>query len=188
MLFLQLLWLENQSICSVSSQFGIEKCSDKHLSYRKIAHSIPKKPRRVTACGFQTGLSVLARTHSSDYFGTFLSTYGFRFMLGNSYDFQDENAETKFLNTDLEALINISPESTYSTSAIRRLPTHERNCLFSDEHQLNVMQKYTYTNCMAECRSTLIYNLCGCIPHSLPNNGCIEIHWNARKYYIDAFF
>lgn len=36
---------------------------------------------------------------------------------------------------------------------------------------MDVFQRYTYVNCMAECRSALINEFCGCVPYNLPSNG-----------------
>lgn len=44
----------------------------------KMLSSIPKQPRRVTACGFQTGLSLLLKPFNSEYFGTEIASNGFR--------------------------------------------------------------------------------------------------------------
>lgn len=40
--------------------------------------SIPKQSRRVTACGYQTGLSLLLKPFDTDYFGTEIASNGFR--------------------------------------------------------------------------------------------------------------
>lgn len=106
-----------------------------------------------------------------DYHSTALSTYGFRVMIHNSYDYADDNAETKLVQAAVEAFIAISPESTYSTADVYRLPVEQRQCLSMDEVRLPVMQKYSYVNCLAECRSNILYMRCGCIPYNLPNNG-----------------
>lgn len=71
----------------------------------------------------------------------------------------------------MEAFISLSPESTYSTPAVFRLPVDKRDCLFETEVKLGVFQRYSYINCLAECRSELVFNLCGCVPYQLPNNG-----------------
>lgn len=44
----------------------------------KLLASIPREPRRVTACGYQTGLSLLLRPSADDYVGTEIASSGFR--------------------------------------------------------------------------------------------------------------
>lgn len=87
----------------------------------------------------------------------------------------DDNAETKAVSAKMEAFISVSPESTYSTDDVRQLPIYDRNCYFENEIKLNVMQRYSYGNCLAECRSEIIFKLCGCVPYNLPNNGTYPI-------------
>lgn len=138
-------------------------------------HSIPQLPRKVTACGYQTGLTVLMKPFINDYHSTVLSSAGFRVFVHNSYDYADDNAETKYVSTLAEAFITITPESTYSTPAIARMSLADRYCYFDYERPLHVMQSYTYVNCMAECRSAVLLNECGCIPYNYPNNGSVPM-------------
>lgn len=141
----------------------------------KLVHNIPRLPRKVTACGYQTGLTVLAKPFVSDYHSTFLSSTGFRVFVHNSYDYPDDNAETKYVTSLSEAFITITPESTYSTPAIAAMPAAVRACFFGSERPLDVMQSYTYINCMTECRSNLLLKMCACIPYNFPNNGSMPM-------------
>ncbi|XP_054744361.1 pickpocket protein 11-like [Anastrepha obliqua] len=138
---------------------------------RKIAYQIPKRPYRVTGCGYATGLSVVLNPMASDYFGTYLSSYGFRLLIHDAYNFPDENSDSKVVSSGHETFVRINPESTYATNDIRKIDVKMRGCLFSDERELSWMQRYSFVNCMSECRTTILYNRCGCIPLDLPNNG-----------------
>lgn len=73
------------------------------------------------------------------------------------------------------AYVTVYPETTYSTSAVRQLAPDVRYCYFHDEHRLNHLQRYSYVNCLAECRTEIAYRLCGCVPYFLPNNGSYRI-------------
>ena len=148
----------------------------KNLVYfRKIAYQVPKSPYRVTGCGYPTGLSVLLNPLPNDYYATYFTSYGFRLLLHDSYNIPDENAETKVVTSTRESFVRISPESTYATPDVKRMDVKLRNCVFANERMLNLMQKYSYINCMAECRIQLLYNKCSCIPANLPNNGSYPI-------------
>lgn len=72
-------------------------------------HSIPKSPRRVTACGFQTGLSVIMSPESDDYHTTVIGSYGFRVLIHDSYDYPDHNAEIKIITSRMESFLSVSP-------------------------------------------------------------------------------
>lgn len=138
---------------------------------RKISQSRSPKPLRVTACGAQTGIAVLLNPLIHDYHTTFFSSYGFRVFIHDAYDFVDDNAETKALSLKVIALLSVTPESTYSTDDVRGLPIDVRHCLMANEKKLHVMQSYSFVNCMAECRSDIVFRLCGCVPYHMLNNG-----------------
>lgn len=91
------------------------------------------------------------------------------------YDFPDDNAETKAVSNKMLSFVMVYPETTYSTPEVRRLSPEVRYCYFHDEHQLNYVQRYSYANCLAECRAELAYRLCGCVPYFMPNNGSYRV-------------
>lgn len=96
-------------------------------------------------------------------------------MVHDPYDFPDDNAETKAISNKMIAFVMVYPESTYSTPEVRNLAPEVRNCYFHDEHKLGYMQRYSYVNCLAECRTEIAYRLCGCVPYFLPNNGSYRV-------------
>lgn len=96
-------------------------------------------------------------------------------MIHDPYDFPDDNTETKSISTKTLSFLTVYPETTYSTNDVRNLLPDIRYCYYSDEHKLNYMQRYSYLNCLAECRTEIIYRLCKCVPYNLPNNGSYRI-------------
>lgn len=95
----------------------------------KVLSSIPKEPRRVTSCGFQTGLTLLLRPTTEDYLGTQIASGGFKvvwefskhyfisshfsfvkqILIHDAYNFPDQNAVTKLLPEKTEAFLSIGP-------------------------------------------------------------------------------
>lgn len=112
-------------------------------------------------------------------------------MIHNSYNYADSNAVVKLIQSKTEAFTSISPgnqifilfndfsiqtivfdsESTYSTKDVFELPPSVRNCLQYNERQMDTFLRYSYVNCMSECRSAIANEYCGCVPFTLPNNG-----------------
>lgn len=78
------------------------------------------------------------------------------------------------VTSNLEAFISIAPEATYSTDSVKNLKVEDRKCYFDDEFKLGYLNKYTFFNCMAECRSKIVYDNCGCVPYTFPNNGKLK--------------
>jgi len=77
------LWRCDSLFQQINSTEGL-CCSFNNYAYRsttydsKVLSSVPKQPRRVTACGYQTGLTLLLKPMSEDYFGTEVAASGFR--------------------------------------------------------------------------------------------------------------
>lgn len=77
------LWRCDSLFQPINSSEGV-CCSFNNYAFptsnydQKIMSSIPKEPRRVTACGYQTGLSLLLKPNPDDYVGTEIASSGFR--------------------------------------------------------------------------------------------------------------
>ncbi|ALC39113.1 ppk16, partial [Drosophila busckii] len=146
--------------------------ADVHSNFpRKIAYQVPKRPYRVTGCGYPTGLSVLLDPMVSDYYSTFFSGFGFRLFIHDAYNFPDENSETKVVTATRESYVRINPESTYATNDIRRMSLKLRYCLFGGERQLPGHRRYSFINCMYQCRMNMTLQRCGCLPLNIAVNG-----------------
>ncbi|XP_046470375.2 sodium channel protein Nach [Neodiprion pinetum] len=124
-------------------------------------------PKRVTACGYQTGLTVLLNMAPLDYHAALLGGYGLKVILHDPYDYPDRNAKNKLIRIDKEVFLSVTPEVTYSTDDVRSLPVSKRSCIFSDEGQdlTALMGNYSYNNCLAVCRMQTIFEKCECIPY-----------------------
>lgn len=51
---------------------------------------------------------------------------------------------------------------------------------------MDVFKQYSFVNCVAECRAAMTFEICGCVPYTLPNNGT---GWKVKhlKISIDYF-
>lgn len=96
-------------------------------------------------------------------------------MMHDPYDFPDDNAETKSISMKMMAYIMAFPETTYSTPEVRHLSPLTRQCYFYDERTLSYFQRYSYINCLAECRAEIANRACGCVPYFYPNNGTYPV-------------
>ncbi|XP_040167541.1 sodium channel protein Nach-like [Anopheles arabiensis] len=179
-----------EGLCCSFNYYGLLK--DNYP--KKITVSVPKDPRRVMASGYQTGLSVLLQPHAEDYHSTDVASYGFKVMIHSSYDYPDNDAEIKLVLAGTESFITLRPTATYATDDALDVAPSVRNCYSRQERVLGVMQRYSYVNCMVECRAANIYAKCGCVPYHLPNNGSMrncemkdmECVVRARDRYVTA--
>ncbi|XP_052864392.1 sodium channel protein Nach-like [Anopheles cruzii] len=178
--------------CCSFNYYGPRKDTD---YARKTTVSVPKKPRRVMASGFQTGLTVLLQPSVDEYFATDVGTYGFKLMMHSANDFPDLDAEIKMVLAGTESFVTINPSATYATDDAMKLKPSLRNCYGRHEQRLGgMMNRSSYVNCMVECRSAMIYARCGCLPYNLLNNGSrkncevrdTECVVRARELYLHA--
>lgn len=75
------------------------------------------------------------------------------------------------LNSLKRIFLRYIVEATFSTDDIFSLEPEIRECLRYNERRMDIFSRYTYVNCMAECRSAIVNAFCGCVPYNLPNNG-----------------
>jgi len=106
-------------------------------------------------------------------------------MIHYSYDYPDFNAELHLIQSSRQHFIGVNPAMMYSKEEVRNLAISTRNCIFDDEADkvlyANVKErnltfaKYSYHNCLAECRANIMRAKCGCIPYYLPQNSEYKI-------------
>ncbi|KAF7381985.1 hypothetical protein HZH66_013417 [Vespula vulgaris] len=156
-------------------------CSFNYVSPRDVENSYDSKPRKIPACGYQTGLAVTVNPDPEDYFATILGSFGVKVLVHYPYDYPDHNANDKLIGLNRQAFLSVSPEETYAMLDVKDLAISTRNCIFSDEgdeipkdkdvgYRRLTSGRYSYINCMAECRANTIRNKCDCIPYYFPSN------------------
>lgn len=79
------------------------------------------------------------------------------------------------LSSGTETFLKVIPEKTSALEDIKDLSAEERQCRFPKEVKLKRMRRYSYINCMAECRSKIVFERCGCVPITTPNSGSYPI-------------
>ncbi|XP_058816379.1 sodium channel protein Nach-like [Topomyia yanbarensis] len=156
-----------EGLCCSFNYYGIRNS----VYRRHSTGSILGEPRRVAASGYYTGLSVLLNPEVEDYHTTDIATTGFKVIIHHSYNYPDQNAETRIVGAQLESFISIQPKEIYTTEDALALEPSVRNCYAHNEVRLSVMKRYSFLNCMIECRTLRIFEKCGCIPYNLPSNG-----------------
>lgn len=68
------------------------------------------------------------------------------------------------------SFFSVQPAVTYATESVRNLPINKRSCVFSNEIKLQNFEKYSYQNCLEECRVKITKTLCGCVPFYYPRS------------------
>nr|XP_031838725.1 sodium channel protein Nach-like [Nomia melanderi] len=175
-------------------------CSFNYISREQFLEN-KTKPLKVTSCGYQNGLSLLISFEPDDYHASFLGSIGIKVMVHYSYDYPDFDASTKLVIIEKYSFLTVYPKQTYSTEHVRELENTKRDCIFADEgdkvttmDNQGLFARYSYQNCLVECRANVIKAKCGCIPYYYPQNEtrvcdlrdieCLEVYksWYASSW------
>lgn len=111
----------------------------------------------------------------NDYWGSSFSTYGFRVLVHDPYDFPDANSQTSFIQARDEALISVIPDHTYSTSQVMGQNIEIRGCYDANEIPMLIMSQYSFINCRSECWHRMFLDACHCVPVHFIQNSTTKI-------------
>ncbi|KAJ8678553.1 hypothetical protein QAD02_014340 [Eretmocerus hayati] len=160
-------------------------CSFNYLSSETRINK-NNEPRRLTACGYQTGLTILVDPEPNDYYSSLFGSYGVKVMLHHPHNYPDRSTEFKYVGMGVQVFLGMSPEDTQSTPGVRGLPLKVRDCVFDNEKLPKTLQslqsnftwtRYSYTNCLNACRASTILYKCGCIPYYMAQNAAYDTSW-----------
>ncbi|XP_019759460.2 sodium channel protein Nach-like, partial [Dendroctonus ponderosae] len=122
---------------------------------------------RNPGCIYQTGLQVLLDNDPNDYFISNVPSIGFQVQIHNPFDFPHFALPTMLSEINTSNFFAVSGEITGNSDAVKAMTTLERNCIFYNERKMNVTTRYTYQNCISECKVATILEICGCVPFYL---------------------
>ncbi|XP_055915485.1 pickpocket protein 28 [Eupeodes corollae] len=135
-----------------------------------FSNNLPLKffPRVAAGTGSQMGLTVVLNASSFEYYCSSSKSIGFKVLVHNPAE-QPKISNFGFLVTaGRESRVSIEPQYQTAVSQVRGISTKIRQCLFSDEGNLNFYRTYSRKNCQLECEAHIIYKRCGCILYYLP--------------------
>ncbi|OXU30069.1 hypothetical protein TSAR_017058 [Trichomalopsis sarcophagae] len=164
-------------------------CSFNHIHSESKLQS-KSEPRRLNACGYQTGLTLLVDAEAEDYYASLYGSYGVKVVVHYPYNYPDRSDEFKLVGLGVQAFLGISPEETYSTPGVKDLSLKARDCTYNGKELPESMQlyshnftwtKYSYSNCLNECRASTMIAKCGCVPYYIPQNGIRECDFRDIK-------
>ncbi|XP_076231028.1 sodium channel protein Nach isoform X2 [Calliopsis andreniformis] len=176
-------WQAEEAECSTMFQTSISHegmcCSFNYITHERILENPNIKPYKMTSCGYQSGLNVLLNLEPGDYHASSIGSVGVKVMLHDPYDYPDYDTASRLISNNEYSFLTVHPEETYATDSVRELPVSARPCIFADEEDTIsdneekgdfTFAKYSFRNCMVQCRSAVIKAKCGCIPFYYPQN------------------
>lgn len=108
-----------------------------------------------------------------------MQEYLLQVMLHDPYDYPDFDASSRLITVDKYSFLTVQPLETYATENVKLLPVSGRTCVFPNERDVIgnnsraayvIPAKYSFRNCMVDCRASIIKAKCGCIPYYYPQN------------------
>lgn len=115
-----------------------------------------------TSCGSENGLSILLDPDLQDYQLSSRKTAGFQIFIHDAYDYTHSSTTHRVLAPHTVNRISVTPQQTYATGYITNLEVPTRRCYLAEERRLFYFPAYSQANCVAECRSLLLYEKCQC--------------------------
>lgn len=130
-----------------------------------------------TECTSAQGLSLRLSTNLADYGSTGSAISGFQLLIHGGHSTINAVTQRVVLPRGTESHLWVKPFATYAASDVANLDVSKRRCTLPQERQLIYFPIYTQDNCLAECYSGIIYNICGCVhPHMVRRT-----HWPICK-------
>ncbi|XP_070520540.1 sodium channel protein Nach isoform X2 [Cardiocondyla obscurior] len=148
-------------------------------------YTFPNSPaldnvERSAACGYESGMSIVINVDPNNYHAPTIGAYGIKVMIHYALDYPDFDTEIELVRLNTTHFISLNPTETYAKREMKDMPVSTRKCILNDETDkilyANVKERnltysaYSYHNCLAECRATIIRAKCGCIPYFVPQN------------------
>ncbi|KAJ8921011.1 hypothetical protein NQ315_015807 [Exocentrus adspersus] len=150
-----------EGFCCSFNYFALRKHSFKKIFGKKMQ----KQPRRVTSCGYLTGLEILLDNDFNDYLATSIPAIGYNILIHHPRHFPNINIQNTMVNMRTVNHISVDPKLMHSTTSLKYIPVKLRRCLFSYERFLATYERYSYHNCFVECKRNMTLKFCGCVPY-----------------------
>ena len=173
--------------CAFNGESALRQSEYSDLVKEMSGNGGEEEGLRKATLGLEQGLTVRLDQHSGETtFGTVLTDINaFKIWIGSSAEFPVLRRGALMVEPGREHFVELSGVSVAASEDLRGLPVEDRNCMFQDEGELEMYSRYTYTNCVFECKLKLAAKLTGCVPWYLPQaqNSTACHPWMAEKFY-----
>lgn len=133
-----------------------------------------QKIRKTQFFGPDLGLSVIINPLIEHNSMTSVNSEGIKILVNEFNLYPSERTIERMLPHKQESFVEVRPERTDCSNAVRSLPLSDRGCVFSNEHSLKYFPVYMEENCMVECNMLQHIKTCECLPYFFYNTDNIE--------------
>nr|XP_012232562.1 PREDICTED: sodium channel protein Nach-like [Linepithema humile] len=135
---------------------------------------------KVMDLGIHRGLTVVLEPHLDDYLYPILPVKGWKVVVFNPHDYPDVTSggvTEVIVMPRTETYVDVTATTFFSTDVIQSFPIHERSCIFANEMDIMKTDKYTYSDCIVNCKIQDIQTICGCRPFVYPRRTKKDNSW-----------
>lgn len=133
-----------------------------------------QKVRKTQFFGPDLGLSVILNPLIEKNAMTSVNSEGIKILISKPNLFPSSRTIERMLPHKQETFVEVRPERTDCSSAVRSLPISDRGCVFNNEHPLRFFEEYMEENCLVECNMQLHIKTCDCLPYFFYNTENVE--------------
>ncbi|XP_037915033.1 pickpocket protein 28-like [Hermetia illucens] len=126
-------------------------------------------PRSAAGVGKSMGLSLVLDAQVDEYYCSSTNGVGFKALLHNPAEIPDIANYGISLQVGHEVGVTITPDIADASYLLRNMERKYRQCMFSNEAQLNYYATYTRRNCEMECEAKLHRERCDCVQYYMPH-------------------
>lgn len=101
--------------------------------------------------------------------------FGVLAILHELHDYPEFSGSINVIQSGVHSELSVVPTVVISTDDIRDLAVESRNCWFHDERNLGYSDRYSFQNCLSECRAQMIVKFCNCMPFYYPKIGMVKM-------------
>lgn len=124
---------------------------------------------RLSGSGDDVGLEFLVYSEPQYYVSPSNSLLGVKLIIQKPDDFIDMPSNVYIVQPGYRNKIYVTPSVYVTDETVRTLSLKQRDCLFEDENTLQFTTKYSYWQCISECRMQTVLKICKCIPFYYPH-------------------
>ncbi|CAG9834566.1 unnamed protein product [Diabrotica balteata] len=90
---------------------------------------------------------------------------GFKVIINDPTEYPGSQSTTKMVSLGNIAFLHLFGSKMTCSDAVQLLPISHRDCVFSEEHQLDSFKEYSDSSCLTECEAKYFYKICKCVPY-----------------------
>lgn len=126
-----------------------------------------------TGSGEEHGFMFFVNTEPEHYISSISKMPGTSIFIQNPDEYVGRPTQVFHIPTQYLLNVHLIPEILMADESIRHLSPSKRGCAFDEDNSLEFTQKYSYNQCLSECRFKVILKECKCIPFHFPHRGLL---------------